>query len=186
MTLKHSIIFMARPNQYKAAVKELTNLYQKEGQFTLAKAPIENLYEVCYKESRMGGMMGHITNVMMIVGLLCMVLTLFSSVSLDTRGRQKEVAIRKAHGASVGQIMWLFGSPYIWWLFVSSIILLPICLGLEFAMFEKQYINFENTMELLIPCLFSVLFITLVTLLTIGYKIYRVSKLDPAKIIKKE
>ena len=186
MTLKHSIIFMARPNQYKAAVKELTNLYQKEGQFTLAKAPIENLYEVCYKESRMGGMMGHISNVMMIVALLCMVLTLYSSVSLDTRGRQKEVAIRKAHGASVGQIMWLFGSPYIWWFVVSSIILLPFCLGLEFVMFEKQYINFENTMELLIPCLFSILFITLVTLLTVGYKIYRVSKLDPAKIIKKE
>ena len=186
MTLKHSIIFMARPNQYKAAVKELTNLYQKEGQFTLAKAPIENLYEVCYKESRMGGMMGHISNVMMIVALLCMVLTLYSSVSLDTRGRQKEVAIRKAHGASVGQIMWLFGSPYIWWLVVSSIILLPFCLGLEFVMFEKQYINFENTMELLIPSLFSILFIALVTLLTVGYKIYRVSKLDPAKIIKKE
>ena len=186
MTLKHSIIFMARPNQYKAAVKELTNLYQKEGQFTLAKAPIENLYEVCYKESRMGGMMGHISNVMMIVALLCMVLTLYSSVSLDTRGRQKEVAIRKAHGASVGQIMWLFGSPYIWWFVVSSIILLPFCLGLEFVMFEKQYINFENTMELLIPSLFSILFIALVTLLTVGYKIYRVSKLDPAKIIKKE
>lgn len=186
MTLKHSIIFMARPNQYKAAVKELTNLYQKEGQFTLAKAPIENLYEVCYKESRMGGMMGHISNVMMIVALLCMVLTLYSSVSLDTRGRQKEVAIRKAHGASVGQIMWLFGSPYIWWLVVSSIILLPFCLGLEFVMFEKQYINFENTMELLIPSLFSILFIALVTLLTVGFKIYRVSKLDPAKIIKKE
>ena len=186
MTLKHSIIFMARPNQYKAAVKELTNLYQKEGQFTLAKAPIENLYEVCYKESRMGGMMGYISNVMMIVALLCMVLTLYSSVSLDTRGRQKEVAIRKAHGASVGQIIWLFGSPYIWWLVVSSIILLPFCLGLEFVMFEKQYINFENTMELLIPSLFSILFIALVTLLTVGYKIYRVSKLDPAKIIKKE
>ena len=186
MTLKHNIIFMARPNQYKAAVKELTNLYQKEGQFTLAKAPIENLYEVCYKESRMGGMMGHISNVMMIVALLCMVLTLYSSISLDTRGRQKEVAIRKAHGASVGQIMWLFGSPYIWWLVVSSIILLPFCLGLEFVMFEKQYINFENTMELLIPCLFSILFIALVILLTVGYKIYRVSKLDPAKIIKKE
>ena len=186
MTLKHSIIFMARPNQYKAAVKELTKLYQKEGQFTLAKAPIENLYEVCYKESRMGGMMGYISNIMMIVALLCMVLTLYSSVSLDTRGRQKEVAIRKAHGASVGQIMWLFGSPYIWWLVVSSIILLPFCLGLEFVMFEKQYINFENTMELLIPSLFSILFIALVTLLTVGYKIYRVSKLDPAKIIKKE
>lgn len=186
MTLKHNIIFMARPNQYKAAVKELTKLYQKEGQFTLAKAPIENLYEVCYKESRMGGMMGHISNVMMIVALLCMVLTLYSSVSLDTRGRQKEVAIRKAHGASVGQIMWLFGSPYIWWLVVSSIILLPFCLGLEFVMFEKQYINFENTMELLIPSLFSILFIALITLLTVGYKIYRVSKLDPAKIIKKE
>ena len=186
MTLKHNIIFMARPNQYKAAVKELTKLYQKEGQFTLAKAPIENLYEVCYKESRMGGMMGHISNVMMIVALLCMVLTLYSSVSLDTRGRQKEVALRKAHGASVGQIIWLFGSPYIWWLVVSSIILLPFCLGLEFVMFEKQYINFENTMELLIPSQFSILFIALVTLLTVGYKIYRVSKLDPAKIIKKE
>ena len=37
-----------------------------------------------------------------------------------------------------------------------------------------------------LPALFSIGAIALITLLTVGYKIYKVSKLEPASIIKKE
>ena len=158
----------------------------------LAKAPIENLYEVCYKDLRMNELMAQILGVMAAVALLCIVLTLFSSVSLDTRGRQKEVAIRKAHGAGTRQIMWLFGKQYIWQLIISSVISILICFVFLLAAYGIVHYapGHEPSRFQLLGTLASssipAVIVALVTLLTVGYKIYRVSKLNPANIIKKE
>ena len=187
--LSHNIILKAKPKEYNAAKKELTSLYHENGKYMLAKAPIENLYDVCYKDLRMNELMAQILGVMAAVALLCIVLTLFSSVSLDTRGRQKEVAIRKAHGAGTRQIMWLFGKQNIWQLIISSILTLIICILTRFALFWKEMNRLDkidNIWEMHIPYVFAVLVVALVTLLTVGYKIYRVSQLNPANIIKKE
>ena len=187
LALKHNIIFKAKPNEYKAAKKELTGLYHKQGKYTLTKAPIDNLYEVCYKDLRMNELLIQILWVMAGVALLCIVLTLFSSVSLDTRGRQKEVAIRKACGAGRRQIMWLFGKQYFWQLIASSIISLILSIATRFALYWADLNRLDNNIwEMHIPLLLAVLVVALITLLTVGYKIYRVSKLNPATIIKKE
>ena len=147
----------------------------------MTEAPIENLYESVFSDLCMIELMIQIMFIMAIVALLCIVLTLFSSVSLDTRGRQKEVAVRKAHGAGMEQIMWLFGKQYVWQLIISSIISLIFCLA--YAVLFRQA---DVVPEFTVPYLCAIFFIALITLLTVGYKIYRVSKLDPAKIIKKE
>ena len=116
-----------------------------------------------------------------VVAVLCIVLTLYSSVSLDTRRRQKEVAIRKAHGADTRQILWLFAKPYIWQLIVSSLI--SLLLVNVFAYIIEEIIINKDVVQ---PYLISILVVALVTLLTVGYKIYIVSQLNPATIIKKE
>jgi hypothetical protein len=191
-SLSHNIILKAKPKEYKAAGKELTNLYHENGKYTLAKAPIENLYEVCYKELRMNELVAQILWVMAAVALLCIVLTLFSSVSLDTRGRQKEVAIRKAHGAGTKQIMWLFGRQYVWQLIISSVISILICFVFLLAAYGIVHYapGHEPSRFQLLGTLASssipAVIVALVTLLTVGYKIYRVSQLNPANIIKKE
>ena len=187
--LNHNIIMRAKPKEYNAALKELTSLYHNEGKYTLVKAPVNNLYDVCYIDLRMNELLIQILGVMAGVALLCIVLTLFSSVSLDTRGRQKEVAIRKAHGAGTRQIMWLFGKQYVWQLIVSSILTLIICIVTRFALFWKEMNRLDkidNIWEMHIPYVFAILVVALVTLATVGYKIYRVSQLNPATIIKKE
>lgn len=191
-SVSHEIIFKAKPGQYKKAMLELTDLYQEEGKYTLAKAPVNNLYEVCFSEQRTLELVLQILVVMIVVGLLCIVLTLFSSVSLDTRGRQKEVAIRKAHGANARQIMWLFGKQYVWQLIISSIISILICF--VFLLATLGIVHFAPGHEpsrfqlwgALFCCFIPAVIIALLTLLTVGYKIYKVSKLEPAKIIKKE
>ena len=183
--VKHFIIMKAKQGQYREAVRELSNLYQDLGYYTLAKAPLENLYEVCFNELRMLELRMQLVTMMMAIALLCIVLTLYSSVSLDTRGRQKEVAIRKAHGASVWQILWLFGRSYVWQLIISSLISLALCVGFE-SLWVADIKGFDALSETLIPFAYTVLIIALLTLLTVGYKIYHVSKLNPATIIKKE
>ena len=182
----HNIIFKSKPDEYKAAIEELTDIYQKEYIYTQTKVPMDNLFDVCFKELRTGELTEKIDYILAVVALLCIVLTLYSSVSLDTRGRQKEVAIRKAHGAGKGQIMWLFGKQYFWQIIISSIISLLLYIGYLNIIFAEREINTEDTWVLLIPYFLGVFIIFLITLLSVGYKLYKVSKVEPASIIKKE
>ena len=83
----------------------------------------------------------------------------------------------------MSQIMWLFGKQYVRHLAISSIISSVIVLICYVAMANSYNGSF---CDFVVPHLYAILFVALVTLLTVGFKIYRVSKLDPAKIIKKE
>jgi predicted lysophospholipase L1 biosynthesis ABC-type transport system permease subunit len=179
--VRHSVILKAKQGERKEAMKELSELYRKQGRYTLSHAPIDNLFNVCFSLLRSTELSVQILLVLTIVAVLCIVLTLYSSVSLDTRRRQKEVAIRKAHGADTRQILWLFAKPYIWQLIVSSLI--SLLLTNVFAYFIEE-ISFKR--DVVMPYLIAILVVALVTLLTVGYKIYKVSQLNPATIIKKE
>lgn len=179
--VRHSVILKAKQGERKEAMKELSELYREQGRYTLSHAPIDSLFNVSFSLLRSIELSVQILLVLTVVAILCIVLTLYSSVSLDTRGRQKEVAIRKAHGADTRQILWLFAKPYIWQLIVSSLI--SLLLANVFAYIVEE-ISFKK--DVILPYLIAILVVALVTLLTVGYKIYRVSKLDPAKIIKKE
>ena len=181
--VKHNIIFKAKPDEYEDAVKELADLYPNLGSYTTVDVPVDNLAEKCYHMLYMISLIFSIVVVIFFVSLLCMVLTLYSSVSLDTRGRLREVAIRKANGAGMSQIMWLFGKQYVRHLAISSIISSVIVLICYVAMADLYKSPF---CDIIVPHLYAILFVALVTLLTVGFKIYRVSKLNPATVIKKE
>ena len=179
--VRHSIILKAKQGERKEAMKELSELYREQGRYTLSHAPIDNLFNVCFSLLRSIELSVQILIALTVVAVLCIVLTLYSSVSLDTRRRQKEVAIRKAHGADTRQILWLFAKPYIWQLVVSSLI--SLLLVNVFAYIVEE-ISFKR--DVILPYLIAILVVALVTLLTVGYKIYKVSQLNPATIIKKE
>jgi ABC-type antimicrobial peptide transport system permease subunit len=179
--VRHSIILKAKQGERKEAMKELSELYREQGRYTLSHAPIDNLFNVCFSLLRSTELSVQILLVLTVVAVLCIVLTLYSSVSLDTRRRQKEVAIRKAHGADTRQILWLFAKPYIWQLVVSSLI--SLLLVNVFAYIVEE-ISFKR--DVVMPYLIAILVVALVTLLTVGYKIYKVSQLNPGTIIKKE
>lgn len=178
------IVVKAKPHRYGKAWKEAAALFQEEGTYRQVDAPMQNFYDIVFRKSCWMHLLETIVLVLTFVTLLSIVLTTFSSVSLDTRLRQKEVAIRKACGATSRQIMRLFGRLYLRLLIVSTILTLPFCL-LAYII-GPMLNNGEQIWGLYIGYTVSVIVVTLVTLLTVGYKIYRVSKLDPAKIIKKE
>ena len=185
-SVHHYVVVQAKQGQYEALKKELTEHHRELGRYTVSKAPLDNFYDVCFKDLRMLELITEIVAIMCAIALLCIVLTLFSSVSLDVRGRQKEVAIRKAHGASQGQIIWLFGRGYVYCLIAGSIISLLLANGLIFLLTLASVTFNSLFQETLLPIGLCSLFVALITLLTVGYKIYKVSKLNPATIIKKE
>lgn len=178
---KPHIILKAKHDEYKDAVRELNDLYHHIGIYTSVNAPVDNMVEKIFPELYTIGILIIVLVVIYFVSLLCMVMTLYSSASLDTRGRLREVAIRKANGAGRRQILWLFGKLYARNLVISSIVSFVFIL-IGYTTFDGK----ETFSSFAVPYLYSILFVALVTLLTVGFRIYKVSKLNPAAILKKE
>lgn len=118
-----------------------------------------------------------------IVTLTIVLLGVYAAITLDTENRQKEVAIRKINGAGIKEIVILFARLYATLLIVTFVLAIPIVstLGKEFSQMYTIFIDMDFGFY---ACVF--LCITLIVTLTVGFRIYRITQINPAKIIKKE
>ena len=125
------------------------------------------------------GMMQMALTALVVVSLLLVVLSIYSSISLDTQGRRKEVAIRKINGARPVNIFFLFAKVYLYIFAVTYV--LACCLiyivGIHIAG------QFGSVRSWQWPVLLFVL-ITLLLAAVSGYKIWQVMRLNPAEVIK--
>ena len=122
---------------------------------------------------------------------ICLVICLmgiWSTIALDTRSRQKEVALRKVHGAKRGDIALLFGRLYLWLIGVASILAIPAVI--LFSQFLKEWAISEMIPQHLIspilPILGSIGITSIVILLVVSLHVRKVIKQHPADIIAKE
>ncbi len=117
-----------------------------------------------------------------ICALICF-MGIWSTIALDTRSRQKEVALRKIHGAKRKDIALLFGRLYLWLIGVASVITVPV--GILFNQFLKDFGN-QASISPVIPILLSIILTSLVILIVVSLHVRRVMKQKPAEIIAKE
>ena len=171
------VIVKAKPHKYDKVWKEVEALFSLEGgynggHYRQVKAPMQNYFDLMFCKALWMELIQMIVLTLTFVTLLSIVLTTFSSASLDTRLRWREVSIRRACGASRWQIVWLFGRWYLLMLLVSILITLPIYrLVVYFIVSEKVV---PNGWGLYVPYVVSVIIVALVTLLAVGQKIYKV------------
>ena len=113
---------------------------------------------------------------------------IWSTIALDTRSRQKEVALRKIHGAKRKDIALLFGRLYLWLIGVASVIMVPLLLLLN--QFLKDWAVSEKIPQHLIspvmPIVLSIGITSIVILIVVSLHVRRVMKQKPADIIAKE
>ena len=117
--------------------------------------------------------------ILSIVSLLIMALGIYSAITLDTRSRRKEVAIRKINGANRWVIARLFAKLYIRLLIISAVIALPMMIWLSSS--EILPLGFS-------PLLYGLVIIIVsgtVALSVFGH-IRQIMKVNPADIIKSE
>ena len=129
------------------------------------------------------GLVGTLVNVLALVSLLLVILSIYSAVSLDTDGRQKEVAIRKINGASPVKIALMFGRSYM------LIYILSFAAAFPFVYYFASTVFMDSTFQInmdwgMVLALFVSMLI--VVLITVAYKIYKVMHINPAEIIKTE
>lgn len=118
-----------------------------------------------------------------IVSIIITLLGVYSSITLDTEHRKKEVAIRKVNGAGIKEIIWLFARLYITLLVVTAVITFPIIYTI-LQLWKQMYTVFFN-------CGFwfwTGIFITvsIITAFTIWFRILKIARINLAETIKNE
>lgn len=146
-------------------------------------------YDIWFRELKIIDFVSELLWILTIVCLTCIVLTVYSSISLETRGKQKEVAIRKVNGAKTRNIVMLFARYYIVTLSIAFAFaaLVGVLAIAGFSMTKGGWPNAKEFFEIILPpFLFSIAVITTVTVITVWQKIYKISHVNPSIIISKE
>ena len=152
--------------------------------------PVNSVYDLDFKEDQIIRFVGELISILTIISILCIILTVYSSISLETRGKQKEVAIRKVNGAKTRDIVMLFSRYYI--ITLCTAFALSLLIGVALVIVISITVNLrpewtsESAIGFYLCYLVSIATITLVTLLTVWQKIYKISHINPALLIKKE
>ncbi len=181
-------LIFPKDGKYGKVEDAFTDLWREAQPGNMNDVPVDNLYEEWFKVIRMLELMRELCFLLVIVSILCIVASVYSAIALESRGRQKEVALRKIHGAHSWDIMRLFGRYYLRLLLISGIIvgILSIAFITIFSTFVLDGIESKDWMMILFYLILAILIVVAITLLTISHKIWKVSKIHPAEVVKKE
>ncbi len=117
------------------------------------------------------------------ISVLTTLAAIYAGVSLDTRRRRKEMALRKLNGADRKIIATIFMRTYIGIIGTAAIIALPLCY-IIFDSFMKRLFEGVDISNLLPAYLIGLLLLIAVTTLTISWKIRDIMHADPIDYLK--
>lgn len=142
-------------------------------------------YDRWCKEFELYNVIGQLCFLLVAVSILCIILTVYSSVSLETRGRQKEIAIRKVNGAKMKDIVRLFSRYYIRTMAVAFTLVFVIGLAIIVAVSiaDNNWPTLDAWFYFALTYFGAVAIVTLITALTVGHKIYKVAKTNAAEYL---
>lgn len=185
-TVAHYYILRPKAHRYDELMEELNNLYHSKCPKNLMPLDISNVYDTWFSQVRWAEMLQQLCWLLAVISLLCIVVSVYSAVSLDTRGREKEVAIRKVHGAQMRDVILLFSRCYVRVLIVSAVIAVPQGIGLGTWIINMMNIE-ANAISLSCKWVMtSFMIVAFIILITVWEKIYKVSRTNPSEIIAKE
>ncbi len=146
---------------------------------------VENWFERIVPAYNMVMVMVFIIVILSIISVITTMACIYSAVSLDTRRRRKEMALRKLNGATPKVIAMIFARSYIWIITVSILITLPLSIILFDNIPYQGFRELGNDkMALSLIYVMTVILIIAVTALTIAWKIRDIMKADPIDYLK--
>ena len=178
---KHYIL-VAKPGEYKEMQIAVDRMIQKL-EPAVVKPMASNLRDYMVLEMLALEILQNIAWILAIVSLAICLISIFSTVMLDTQTRKKEVAIRKVNGALTKDITKLFGRTYLVITLIAMVfavvamLLFHIVLG---QMFEMVEINPA------FPIILSVVIVVGFIAAIIACQVRKIMKVDPSEILAKE
>ena len=129
----------------------------------------------------------HLAYLLVFICMLVLVLSVYSSISLDAATRQKDIAVRKINGARKKDILRHFILPYVTTYLVTFIIVYPLLCCLMYWATQGGAKMQRSLMEYYCPYGVFILVVTLgLLLLTTWHKIKLIMKVNPADVIRRE
>lgn len=175
-------ILVAKLGEYKEMQVAVDRMIQKL-EPAVVKPMSSNLRDYMAREMFALEILQNIAWILAIVSLAICLISIFSTVMLDTQTRKKEVAIRKVNGALTKDITKLFGRTYLVITLIAmvfavvAILLFHIVLSQTFDMVE---INPS------LPIILSIVVVVGFIAAIIACQVRKIMKVDPSEILAKE
>ena len=118
-----------------------------------------------------------------LVAIIISLVGVFGLVAFDTRFRRKEIGVRRVHGATIKQIVQMFGLTYVKIILIAFVLSVPIV----YYGIEQWLMSFPYRIE--IAWWVFALALLLVVLLTLTISItqsYKAASENPVKSLKSE
>lgn len=175
-------ILVAKPGEYKEMQVAVDRMIQKL-EPAVVKPMSSNLRDYMARSMFALEILQNIAWILAIVSLAICLISIFSTVMLDTQTRKKEVAIRKVNGALTKDITKLFGRTYLvitltaMVFAVVAVLLFHIVLSQTFDMVE---------INPAFPIILSVVIVVGFIAAIIACQVRKIMKVDPSEILAKE
>lgn len=175
-------ILVAKPGEYKEMQVAVDRTIQKL-EPAVVKPMSSNLRYYMAREMFALEILQNIAWILAIVSLAICLISIFSTVMLDTQTRKKEVAIRKVNGALTRDITKLFGRTYLVITLIAMVfavvamLLFHIVLSQMFDMVEINPV---------FPIILSIVIVIGFIAAIIACQVRKIMKVDPSEILAKE
>lgn len=178
---KHYIL-VAKPGEYKEMQITVDRIIQKL-EPAVVKPMASNLRDYMVLEMLALEILQNIAWILAIVSLAICLISIFSTVMLDTQTRKKEVAIRKVNGALTKDITKLFGRTYL----VITLIAMVFAV-VAMLLFHIVLSQMFNMVEInpIFPIILSVVIVVGFIAAIIACQVRKIMKVDPSEILAKE
>lgn len=175
-------ILVAKPGEYKEMQIAVDRMIQKL-EPAVVKPMSSNLRDYMAREMFALEILQNIAWILAIVSLAICLISIFSTVMLDTQTRKKEVAIRKVNGALTRDITKLFGRTYLVITLIAMVFAVVAILLFHIVLsrtFEMVKINPA------FPIILSVVIVIGFIAAIIACQVRKIMKVDPSEILAKE
>ena len=175
-------ILVAKPGEYKEMKVAVDRTIQQLEPTVVAQMSTNLRNRIAF-EMFMVEILQSIAWALAVVSLAICMISIFSTVMLDTQTRKKEVAIRKVNGALTKDITKLFGSTYL----VITLIAMVFAV-VAILLFHIVLSQMFNMVEInpAFPISLSVVIVIGFIAAIIACQVRKIMKVDPSEILAKE
>ncbi len=175
-------ILVAKPGEYKEMQVAVDRTIQKV-EPAVVKPMSSNLRYYMAREMFALEILQNIAWILAIVSLAICLISIFSTVMLDTQTRKKEVAIRKVNGALTRDITKLFGRTYLV-ITLIAMVFAVVAMLLFHIVLSKMFDMVE--INPVFPIILSIVIVIGFIAAIIACQVRKIMKVDPSKILAKE
>ncbi len=175
-------ILVAKPGEYKEMQVAVDRTIQKL-EPAVVKPMSSNLRYYMAREMFALEILQNIAWILAIVSLAICLISIFSTVMLDTQTRKKEVAIRKVNGALTKDITKLFGRTYLV-ITLIAMVFAVVAMLLFHIVLSKMFDMVE--INPVFPIILSVMIVVGFIAAIIACQVRKIMKVDPSEILAKE